>query len=58
MTAIDAVKPSATFKGPRETIELSMAQEPQVLSQLKVGETYNVTYIENLAVAVDKDTKR
>jgi len=58
VTAIDAAKPSVTFKGLRETVELSMAQDPRVLSQLKVGETYNVTYIENLAVAVDKDTKR
>jgi len=58
VTAIDAAKPSVTFKGPRETAELSVAQDPRILSQLKVGETYNVTYIENLAVAVDKDTKR
>ena len=58
VTAIDAAKPSATFKGPRETVELSVAQDPRILSQLKVGQTYNVTYIENLAVAVDKDTKR
>ena len=57
VTAIDAAKPSATFKGPRETVELSMAQEPRVLARLKVGETYNVTYTENLAVAVEKQTK-
>jgi hypothetical protein len=35
-----------------------VASDPRVLSQLKVGETYNVTYTENLAVAVEKATKR
>ena len=54
---LDAAKPSVTFKGPKETGELSVAQDPRVLARLKVGQTYNVTYTENLAVAVEKQTK-
>ena len=57
VTAIDAAKPSVTFQGPKGTAEISVAKDPRVLSRLKVGETYNVSYTENLAVAVDKQTK-
>jgi hypothetical protein len=58
VTAINAAKSSATFTGPKGTAEVSVAHDPQLLSRLKVGETYNVTYTENLAVVVDKATKR
>src|SRR5262249_16655508 len=42
VTAIDATKPSVTFAGPKETREISVADNPGVLARLKVGETYTV----------------
>ena len=59
VTAIDAGKPSVTFRGPQGRVqEVNVAQDPRILAQLKVGETYNVTYNEHLAVVVEKTTKR
>jgi len=59
VTAIDAGKPSVTFRGPQGRVqEVSVAQDPRILARLKVGETYNVTYNEHLAVVVEKTTKR
>ena len=59
VTAIDAGKPSVTFRGPQGGVqEVSVAQDPRILARLKVGETYNVTYYENLAMVVEKTTKR
>src|SRR4030095_13255366 len=40
VTAVDAGKPSVTFRGPEGRIqEVSVAQDPRILAQLKVGET-------------------
>ena len=59
VTAIDAGKPSVTFRGPQGRVqEVNVAQDPRILARLKVGETYNVTYNEHLAVVVEKTTKR
>ena len=58
VTATDPVKPSVTFTGPRGTAEVSVAEDPRVLSRVKVGDIYDVTYTENLAVAVDKSPSR
>jgi len=59
VTAIDAGKPSVTFREPQGRIqEVSVAQDPRILARLKVGETYNVTYSEHLAMVVEKTTKR
>ena len=59
VTAIDAGKPSVTFRGPQGRIqEVSVAQDPRILARLKVGETYNISYTEHLAVVVEKTTKR
>src|SRR4029453_4069763 len=59
VTAVDAGKPSVTFRGPEGRIqEVSVAQDPRILAQLKVGETYNVSYIEHLAMVVEKTAKR
>jgi hypothetical protein len=59
VTAIDAGKPSVTFRGPQGGVqEVSVAQDPRILARLKVGETYNVAYTENLAMVVEKTTKR
>ena len=59
VTAIDAGKPSVTFRGPEGRVqEVSVAQDPRILARLKVGETYNVTYNENLAMVVEKTAKR
>ena len=59
VTAIDAGKPSVTFRGPQGRIqEVNVAQDPRILAQLKVGETYNVTYNEHLAMIVEKTAKR
>jgi len=59
VTAIDAGKPSVTFRGPQGRIqEVNVAQDPRILAQLKVGETYNVTYNEHLAMMVEKTAKR
>ena len=53
VAAIDAGKPSVTFRGPEGRVqEVSVAQDPRILAQLKVGETYNVSYTENLAMVV------
>jgi hypothetical protein len=59
VTAVDAGKPSVTFRGPEGRIqEVSVAQDPRILAQLKVGETYNVSYTEHLAMVVEKTAKR
>jgi hypothetical protein len=59
VTAIDAAKPSVTFRGPQGRLqEVSVAQDPRILARLKVGETYDVTYYENLAMVVEKTAKR
>jgi hypothetical protein len=59
VTAIDAGKPSVTFRGPEGRVqEVSVAQDPRILARLKVGETYNVAYTEHLAMVVEKTTKR
>jgi hypothetical protein len=58
VTAIDAGKPSVTFRGPRGAQEVSVAQDPRVLARLKVGETYDVSYTEHLAMIVEKTAKR
>jgi hypothetical protein len=59
VTAIDAGKPSVTFRGPQGGVqEVSVAQDPRILARLKVGETYNVSYIEHLAMVVEKTAKR
>jgi hypothetical protein len=59
VTAIDAGKPSVTFRGPMGRIqEVNVAQDPRILARLKVGETYNVTYNEHLAMIVEKTAKR
>ena len=59
VAAIDAGKPSVTFRGPEGRVqEVSVAQDPRILARLKVGETYNVSYIEHLAMVVEKTTKR
>jgi hypothetical protein len=55
---IDAGKPSVTFRGPEgKTREVSVAQDPRILARLKTGESYDVTYTEALAVAVQKAPK-
>ena len=59
VTAIDAGKPSVTFRGPQGQVqEVSVAQDPRILARLKVGETYNVSYTEHLAMVVEKTAKR
>jgi hypothetical protein len=59
VAAIDAGKPSVTFRGPEGRIqEVSVAQDPRILARLKVGETYNITYTEHLAMVVEKTAKR
>jgi hypothetical protein len=59
VTAIDAGKPSVTFRGPEGRVqEVSVAQDPRILARLTVGETYDVTYYENLAMVVEKTAQR
>jgi hypothetical protein len=55
VVAMDPGKPSVTFRGPSgNPVEIDVSDDPRVLSQLKVGETYDVSYTESLAVAVTK----
>ena len=58
VTAIDAGKPSVTFRGPKGAQEVSVAHDPRVLARLKVGESYDLTYTEHLAMIVEKTAKR
>ena len=59
VTAIDAGKPSVTFRGPQgRAQEVSVAKDPRVLARLKVGESYDVSYTEHLAMIVEKTAKR
>ena len=53
--AMDPSKPSVTFRG-RENrlVEVDVSDDPAILSKLKIGETYDVSYTESLAVAVSK----
>jgi hypothetical protein len=56
--AIDASKPSVTFKGPQGgSMEVMVSDDPRALARLKVGDTYNVSYTQALAVAVEKASK-
>ena len=56
--AIDASKPSVTFKGPQgRSMEVMFHDDPRALARLKVGDTYNVSYTQALAVAVEKTSK-
>lgn len=57
--AMDPGKPSVTFRGPSgNLVDVDVSDDPRVLSQLKVGETYDVSYTESLAVAVTKGPGR
>ena len=58
VTAIDAGKPSVTFRGPKgNSQEVSVSENSKILARLKVGETYDVTYTESFAVAIDRAAK-
>lgn len=58
VTAIDAGKPSVTFRGPKgNSQEVNVGENPKILARLKVGDTYDVTYTESLAVAIEKAPK-
>ena len=55
VVATDPGKPSVTFKGPTgNQVEVDVSDDPRVLSRLKVGETYDVSYTESIIVAVTK----
>ena len=58
VTAIDAGNPSVTFRERRGTQEVSVTNDPRVLARLKVGEAYDVSYTEHLAMVVEKTAKR
>ena len=58
VTAIDAGKPSVTFRGPKgNSQEINVGENPKMLARLKVGETYDITYTESLAVTIEKASK-
>lgn len=56
--AIDHKKPSVTFEDPSGKVVTVKARDAKALAGLKVGDDVSVTFIEGLAVAVEKPAKR
>ena len=57
ITAIDTATPSVTFKGPAGNVRTIKVQQPEKLTGVKVGDTVDITYVESVAVSVEKAKK-
>jgi len=57
ITAIDSATPSVTFKGPAGNVRTIKVQQPEKLKGVKVGDTVDITYVESVAVSVEKGKK-
>ena len=57
VTAIDRTVPSVTFKGPAGNIRTIKVEHPELLQDVKVGDTVDITYTEALAIKLEKAPK-
>lgn len=57
ITAIDPKVPSVTFKGPAGNTRTIKVLRPEKLKGVSVGDTVEITYVEALAVSVEKAKK-
>ena len=57
ISAIDQKAPSVTFKNAKGKAETFKVKDPQRLEGIKVGDTVEVTYMQALALKVEKSTK-
>ena len=57
ITAIDRTVPSVTFKGPAGNIRTIKVEHPELLQDVKVGDTVDITYTEALAIKLVKAPK-
>jgi Cu/Ag efflux protein CusF len=58
IAAIDAKVPSVTFKGPGGNTRTIKVQDPAKLKGVSVGDTVELTYVEALAMKVEKPAKK
>jgi Cu/Ag efflux protein CusF len=58
IAAIDARKPSITFKGPDGTKQTYKVASAEKLQGLKVGDTVDINYTEAIAIRVEKKPKK
>jgi hypothetical protein len=56
--AIDKKKPSVTLKGPGGKVVTVVPRDPKNLERVAVGDLVDITYTEELAIAVEKAPKR
>jgi Cu/Ag efflux protein CusF len=55
---IDKKKNTVTLKGPEGNLRTLQVQDPKNLAGVKVGDDIEVTYIEGLAISVEKPAKK
>jgi hypothetical protein len=52
ITAIDTAAPSVSFKGPNGSVHTVKVEDPEKLTDVKVGDTVDITYTEALSLKV------
>jgi Cu/Ag efflux protein CusF len=57
ITAIDKEAPSVTVKGPGGETKTVMVKDPRKLEGVSVGDTVDLTYVETVALSVEKAPK-
>ena len=58
ITAINAKKPSVTFKGPDGNTQTIKVKDPSKLQGVSVGDTVQLTYVEAVGLKVEKASKK
>jgi ribosome maturation factor RimP len=58
ITAIDKTAHTVTIKGPEGNTETVKAKDPKNLNLVKVGDLVEITYMQALAVSLDKPAKK
>ena len=58
ITAIDTKVPSVTFKRPDGTTRTIKVKNPEKLQGVSVGDTVEITYVEAIALKVEKAAKK
>lgn len=57
ITAVNKQAPSVTIKGPKGNVETIKVKDARNLANVKAGDLVEITYMQALAVALDKPTK-
>ncbi len=58
ITAIDKKAHTVTIKGPEGNTETVKAKDPKNLDLVKVGDLVEISYMQALAVSLDKPAKK